>query len=106
MLKKELGIRVKNIRESMNLSKEEFARQLGVSGQYLGVVERGKSCLSVEKIERLCQISHLSADFILFGRDPNFTESTIKLLSKYSKEQIVFGCEALEQLALFIKSLQ
>lgn len=105
MLKEEIGNRIKSIREGMNMSKEEFARLLGVSGQYLGVVERGKSCLSIEKLEKLCNISHLSADFILFGKDYNVPESTSKLLSKYSDKQIEIGCEALEQLALFIKCL-
>lgn len=41
-MKKQIGLRIKNIRENMNMSKEEFSKLLGISGQYLGIVERGK----------------------------------------------------------------
>ena len=44
-MKEEIGLRIKNIRESMNMSKEEFSKLLGISGQYLGIVERGGSYL-------------------------------------------------------------
>lgn len=105
MLREEIGIRIKHIRESMNMSKEELAKLLGISGQYLGIIERGKSYLSVEKLEKLCNLTHLSADFILFGKDYNIPETTSKLLSEYTDDQIKSGCSALEQLAIFIKHI-
>ncbi|MGN1328005.1 MAG: helix-turn-helix domain-containing protein [Clostridia bacterium] len=105
MSKKEIGIRIKHIRENMNMSKEELAKLLGISGQYLGTIERGKSCLSIDKLEKLCNLTHLSADFILFGKDYNIPETTRKLLSKYTDDQIITGCLTLEQLALFIKHI-
>lgn len=105
MLREEIGIRIKHIREGMNMSKEELAKLLGISGQYLGIIERGKSYLSVEKLEKLCNLTHLSADFILFGKDYNIPETTSKLLSEYTDDQIKSGCSALEQLAIFIKHI-
>ena len=42
MLRKEIGLRVKNIRLSMNMTKQKMADLLGISGQYLGMIERGK----------------------------------------------------------------
>ena len=59
-MKKQIGLRIKNIRENMNMSKEEFSKLLGISGQYLGIVERGKSCLSIEKLKRLCDLTNTS----------------------------------------------
>ena len=41
MLKKEIGIRIKNIRLNMNLSKQELASMLDISGQYLSMIEKG-----------------------------------------------------------------
>ena len=52
-MKQEIGKRIKEIRENMNMTKESFAKLLGISGQYLGVVEHGKSYLSIEKIKIL-----------------------------------------------------
>ena len=36
---KSIGNRIKEIRQKMNLNKEQFARLIGISGQYLGTVE-------------------------------------------------------------------
>ena len=41
MLKKEIGLRIKYIRETKANTKEKLAKMLGVSGQYLGMVEHG-----------------------------------------------------------------
>ncbi len=102
-MKEEIGKRIKEIREDMGLTKEKFAKLLGISGQYLGVVEHGKSYLSIEKLKILCDLTNLSADYILFGKNNNMIDDTQKLLSEFSTEQIQTGCEALQKLALLIK---
>jgi len=68
-MKKAIGKRIKEIRENMGMTKESFAKEIGISGQYLGIVEHGKSYLSIEKLKVLCDFTNLSADYILFGRD-------------------------------------
>lgn len=103
-MKAEIGKRIKNIRENMNMTKECFAKQLGISGQYLGMVERGKSYLSIEKLKILCDITNLSADYILFGKDNNIKNDTKEILSEFSDEQLEIGCDMLKKLALFIKN--
>ena len=104
-MKEEIGLRIKNIRESMNMSKEEFSKLLGISGQYLGIVERGGSCLSIEKLKRLCDLSKSSADYILFGKNTNLEHETNVILSTFTDEQIELGCDTLKKLAVFIKSI-
>lgn len=103
-MKSEIGKRIKNIRENMNMTKESFAKQLGISGQYLGMVERGKSYLSIEKLKILCDITNLSADYILFGKDNNIKNDTKEILSEFSDDQLEIGCDMLKKLALFIKN--
>ena len=102
-MKEEAGKRIRQIRENMGMTKEKFAKLLGISGQYLGVVEHGKSYLSIEKLKVLCDLTNLSADYILFGRDNNIVGNTQKALSDFSTEQIEVGCEILQKLALLIK---
>ena len=86
-------------------AKEEFSKLLGISGQYLGIVERGKSCLSIEKLKRLCDLTNTSADYILFGKNNNIKSETSKILESFSNEEIELGCETLKKLAVFIKSI-
>ncbi len=102
-MKKQIGIRIRNIREDMNLSKDEFAKKIGISGQFLGMVEKGKNCLSIEKLKNLCDFTKLSADYILFGKETNLTCNTKEILKDFSNEQIENGCEILKKLAFFIK---
>lgn len=102
-MKEEFGKRIRNIREEMGLTKEAFARTLGVSGQYLGIVERGGSYLSIDKLKILCDLTGLSADYILFGKDSNVVNNTKNILADFSIEQIQTGCNMLKELAVLIK---
>lgn len=105
MLRKEIGLRVKNIRLNMNMTKQKMADLLGISGQYLGMIERGEGTLSVDKLKILCDMTGLSADYILFSKDFNSTLNLSKKLSGYSDEEIKLGCATLENLALFLKHI-
>lgn len=103
-MKQEIGKRIKEIRENMNMTKEGFAKLIGISGQYLGSIERGKNYLSIEKLKILCDITNLSADYILFGKDITKTHTTKEALSEFTDEQLEIGCDTLKKLALFIKN--
>ena len=102
-MKEEIGKRIKNIRESMNMTKENFAKEIGISGQYLGLIEHGKNYLSIEKLKVLCDFTNLSADYILFGKNSTVVNETKNLLSEFNETQIEEGCNMLKKLALFIK---
>ena len=103
-MKKEIGKRIQQIRENMNITKEAFAKEIGISGQFLGLVEHGKNYLSIEKLKLLCDYTHASADYILFGKDPNIINDTKDKLSEFTDEEIQTACETLKDLAIFIKS--
>lgn len=105
MLRKEIGLRIKNIRLNMNITKQKMAELLGISGQYLGMIERGEGTLSIDKLKVLCDITGLSADYILFGKDSNSTLRLSKTLPDYSDEEIKLGCATLENLALLLKHM-
>lgn len=103
-MKKEIGKRIQKLREDMNITKEAFAKEIGISGQYLGLIERGKNYLSIEKLKLLCDFTNTSADYILFGKDQNILNNTKNVLSEFSNEQLTIACETLKDLAIFIKS--
>ena len=102
-MKEEIGKRIKKIRENMGMTKESFAKQLGISGQYLGLIEHGKNCLSIEKLKILCDFTNLSADYILFGKNQNMVNDTKDRLAEFTENQIELGCDMIKKLALFIK---
>lgn len=58
-LKKEIGRRIELVRKELSLTKEKFAKNIGITPQYLGVIEKGDSALSYDKLEKLCITSRL-----------------------------------------------
>ena len=101
---KEIGLRIKLIREDLNMSKVKLAQFLGVSSQYISIVEQGGSIIGIDKLEKLCEISNYSADYILFGKENRVSDSVKKSLSNFSDEQIRAGIEALSTFASFIRA--
>ena len=101
---KQRGKRIKMIREEeLNMSKTELGRAIGISGQFLGLIEEGKGNLSYRSIKKLMQISEHSADYILFGLDDSIISDTKKLLQRYNEEEIIKAMNILKEIAVFIK---
>ena len=64
---KEMGRRVRNRREAMNMSREDLAEKLGVSTQFVADIEYGNKGVSIRKLYLLCQILDVTADYVLAG---------------------------------------
>ena len=103
-MKEEVGKRIEKVRTSMHMTKEEFARILNISGQYLGIVERGKSQLSYEKLKILCELTGLSADYFLFGKEEGIEDKASKELEGLTGNEIQEGCEMLCKLAKLLRN--
>ncbi len=100
---KSMGKRIKRIREEeLKMKKTELGREIGISGQFLGLVEEGKGNLAYKSIKRLMEISGHSADYILYGLDDSVIDNTKKLLQKYKEEQIIKAMNVLKEIAIFI----
>ena len=103
-MRKEIGERIREIRKSLNMNKEQFAKLIGISGQFLGTVESGDNGLSLERAIILCEKTNTSADYLLFGKK-NITDENLKhVFDNIDKTQIIPAFESLQNIALFIKS--
>ena len=77
----ERGKRIKYIRENeLKMNKSQLAKEIGVSGQFLGLVESGRGNLVYRSIKRLMDLSGHSSDYILFGLDDSVISETKKYL--------------------------
>ena len=100
----ERGLRIKHIREKeLKMKKSELGRKLGVSGQFIGLVEEGKGNLSYKSIKKLKYLCGHSSDYILFGLDDDMILETRECLEKYSDEEVIKAINTLKEIALFIK---
>ena len=99
------GKRIKYIRENeLHMNKTQLAKEIGVSSQFLGLVENGKGNLVYRSIKKLRDLSGHSSDYILFGIDDNVISKTKKLLDKYSELEINEAIKLINNIAVFIKN--
>lgn len=99
------GKRIKFIRENeLHMNKTQLAKEIGISSQFLGLVEEGRGNLMYKSIKKLRDLSSHSADYILYGLDDNVINETRELLSKYTDEEIEKAVSMIHDIAIFIKN--
>jgi len=65
------GERLRGIRESMKMNREEFSEKIDITDSFLGQIERGERALSVKTLRKVVKYTGVSADYLLFGKDTN-----------------------------------
>ena len=101
----ERGKRIKSIRENeLKLNKTQLGKKIGVSSQFLGLVEDGKSNLVYRSIKKLKDISGHSADYILYGIDDEVIKETKGAIKDYTEKEIINAINAIKDIALFMKN--
>ena len=93
---KEVGKRIRDERLKNKLTIEKLCELLDVSPSFIGLVERGTSGISLEKLCRLSEIFHVSTDYLIKGTtDSKHTENAaLDALNAYlynsTEEEILF----------------
>lgn len=67
MIQKELGERIKLLRQSKELSQEKFAYHIGMDRTYFSSVESGKRNISIQNIEKIAYGLDISISELLRG---------------------------------------
>lgn len=102
----ERGKRIKNIRENeLHMNKTQLGREIGLSGQFVGLVEEGRGNLVYSSLKKLSRLSGHSTDFILFGLDDSVIAETRKILETYTDKQLSDGIKFIKKLSLFLNDL-
>lgn len=63
-----IGKRIREEREKLGLSREEFAEFTGFSNYYIGQLERGERQMSLPAMVNIARCLHLSLDYLIFGK--------------------------------------
>jgi len=71
MDKKDLGVRIRNLRKEANYTQEELAELADMSPVYLGEVERGQKSIGVDKFINIIKALGVSADYVLCNELPS-----------------------------------
>jgi transcriptional regulator with XRE-family HTH domain len=70
-LKKQFGLRIRQIRDESDRTQEEFAEILGMSVDFLSLIERGRNAPSFRRLERMARGLARPVAY-LFAFDPNY----------------------------------
>lgn len=102
---KERGLRIKYIREhELKMKKTELGKHIGVSGQFLGLVEEGKGNLMYRSLKKLRNLCGHSTDYILYGIDDDIINETKQYLRRYSEEKLILAFDTIKEIALILKN--
>ena len=102
-MKEDICKRIKIIRNNLGMNKNEFANFLGITPQYLGSIEHGENCLSVEKIILLSQKANVSTDYILLGKSNIIDENMIKEIMHINGQQLDSCFSLIKDITNFIQ---
>ena len=84
-----IGKRIRQQREYMGFTREQFAEQIDVTPKFCSDIELGVKGMSVPTLCRISEVLRLSTDFILFGRENTESSSPIT--------QLLRSCSSSEQ---------
>ena len=63
-----IGSRIAKLRKEHRLTQEQFAEKLDISIKHCSAVERGLSCLSLEKLIEVSNLFDVSLDYLIKGK--------------------------------------
>lgn len=85
MIDKRIGKRIKQRREQLGLTQEQFAEKLGVATNYISTIERGASFPRCEKLIAIINGLETSADSIFCDVIDHAAEYRASILSEKLK---------------------
>lgn len=87
---KEIGERIRNLRENNNYTREAFAESVGISSKFLYEIEMGKKGFSADTLLKISRSLSVSCDYLLTGSNQSnkAVENIITILEGFEPEQM------------------
>lgn len=78
--------RIKQLREYLGKNQEKFGEELGLSRNYISLVENGQRKLSEQSFKVLCSLYNVNEDWLRYGTGEMFQQ-----ISKDDEISMLFG---------------
>ncbi|ABW68514.1 helix-turn-helix domain-containing protein [Desulfosudis oleivorans] len=107
LLKKRLGIRLKELRLAKNLKQEDIEKKHGFNYRYYGRLERGEINPSLETLNKLCEIFDVSLAALFQFLNPDDKLSTERESISVKVSQILnnAGAAKLKKIKIFLDDI-
>ena len=84
-----LGKRIKEERLRLNLTQEKLSEKVGISTAYLGQIERGERCITLDKLIPLANYLGVTVDFILTDYIVTDEDNSLNILTQLFRGKTV-----------------
>ncbi len=93
-----IGAKIAKLRKEHHMTQEQFAEKLDISIKHCSAVERGQSCLSLDKLEEVSALFDVSLDYLIKDDFPdyhctnymytNLPPSIISIINSHDEDEI------------------
>lgn len=102
-----VGLRIREIRETYQMTQAEFSEKCGLSESFLAAVEGGRKGITAKTLYKICTAMNVSADYFIRGRDNGFeTDTLVELLDSMDKHSRESALRILREYADVVYRLQ
>ena len=84
-----LGKRIKEERLRLNLTQEKLSEKVGISTAYLGQIERGERCITLDKLIPLANYLGVTVDFLLTDYIVTDEDNNLNILTQLFRGKTV-----------------
>lgn len=81
---KQIGERLKGLRESLGLTPEEVAEAVGITKEKYELMESGETELSVSTLQKIAKAYNVELDALMFGEEPHMSSYFLTRCGKAS----------------------
>lgn len=89
MSNKEIGERIRKLRERQNCTRDDLAEKINISSKFLYEIETGKKGFSAKTLYKISKALSVSSDYIMLGetQDSCYKEEMIRMPGKLEPKQ-------------------
>ena len=73
-----VGCRIRRVRETLRMTRDEFSKLCGISESFLAAVERGEKSITSKTLYKISTGSHVSVDYLIFGEQVSIQAELIQ----------------------------
>lgn len=99
-----VGLRIREMREALHMTREQFSELCGISDSFLAAVESGKKSITSKTLFKICTNAHISADYLILGNHNGFqTDMILELLKELDNSQLESAIRILNEFVTAIR---
>lgn len=94
-----VGLRIRELREVQNYTREAFSEKVDISAKFLYEIETGKKGFSADTLSRISAALSVSCDYIMFGEEvEHYTSEKIMCVLETMKPAQVYQIQNILQI--------